>query len=305
MERLKTKKTQSATLLFLFSFIIGALCIYFTLMELVFPLVIVFFYSVVLYIIDRSKYLSLSSFEKNTPYYLGFLFTLFSLFSLSIKSGFSFASTASLLTTMSIALSTTMLGLIMRQILLSMSILPSEDYLVLLKQLQDHTKNLQEAFVPVKSHVTKALNEFETIKKAVLERENKAVSQSAEKLRQDIFAGLEGTFSEKIKGVLDSVSDFYIEDHDTTIGQILPDSYKGEISERLDNFYREVMDSLNKNTEIFLDSLSQLSLQLKKSFQYEESEEHLNRVKKLIDSYEVELNGLFKSLEDKLSNPEK
>lgn len=305
MERLKTKKTQSATLLFLFSFIIGALCIYFTLMELVFPLVIVFFYSVVLYIIDRSKYLSLSSFEKNTPYYLGFLFTLFSLFSLSIKSGFSFASTASLLTTMSIALSTTMLGLIMRQILLSMSILPSEDYLVLLKQIQDHTKNLQEAFVPVKSHVTKALNEFETIKKAVLERENKAVSQSAEKLRQDIFAGLEGTFSEKIKGVLDSVSDFYIEDHDTTIGQILPDSYKGEISERLDNFYREVMDSLNKNTEKFLDSLSQLSLQLKKSFQYEESEEHLNRVKKLIDSYEVELNGLFKSLEDKLSNPEK
>lgn len=305
MERLKTKKTQSATLLFLFSFIIGALCIYFTLMELVFPLVIVFFYSVVLYIIDRSKYLSLSSFEKNTPYYLGFLFTLFSLFSLSIKSGFSFASTTSLLTTMSIALSTTMLGLIMRQILLSMSILPSEDYLVLLKQIQDHTKNLQEAFVPVKSHVTKALNEFETIKKAVLERENKAVSQSAEKLHQDIFAGLEGTFSEKIKGVLDSVSDFYIEDHDTTIGQILPDSYKGEISEKLDNFYREVMDSLNKNTEKFLDSLSQLSLQLKKSFQYEESEEHLNRVKKLIDSYEVELNGLFKSLEDKLSNPEK
>lgn len=305
MERLKTKKTQSTTLLFLFSFIIGALCIYFTIIELVFPLVIVFFYSALLYIIDRSKYLSLSSFDKNSPYYLGFLFTLFSLFSLSIKSGFSFVSTASLLTTMSIALSTTILGLILRQILLSMSIPPSEDYLDLLKHIQDHTKNLQEAFVPVKSHVTKALNEFETIKKTVLERENKAVSQSAEKLRQDIFAGLEGTFSEKIKGVLDSVSDFYIEDHDTTIGQILPDSYKGEISERLDKFYREVMDSLNKNTEKFLDSLSQLSLQLKKSFQDEDPEEHLNRVKKMIDSYEVELNSLLKSLEDKLSNPDK
>ncbi len=305
MERLKTKKTQPTTILFLFSFIIGALCIYFTLMELVFPLIIVFFYSVVLYFIDRSKYLSLSGFEKNTPYYLGFLFTLFSLFSLSIQSDFSFDSTASLLTTMSIALSTTILGLIMRQILLSMSISPSEDYLVLLKQIQDHTQNLQEAFVPVKSHVTNALNEFETIKKAVLERENKTVSQAAEKLRKDIFAGLEGTFSEKIKGVLDSVSDFYIEDHDTTIGQILPDSYKVEISERLDNFYREVMDSLNKNTGIFLDSLSQLSLQLKKSFRDEESKEQLNLVKKLIDSYEVELNGLSKSLEEKLSNPDK
>ncbi len=305
MERLKTKKTQSATLLFLFSFIIGALCIYFTLMELVFPLVIVFFYSVVLYIIDKSKHLSLSSFEKNTPYYLGFLFTLFSLFSLSIKSGFSFSSTASLLTTMSIALSTTILGLIMRQILLSMSIPPSEDYLVLLKQIQDHTQNLQEAFVPVKSHVTKALNEFESIKKAVLERENNAVSQSAEKLRQDIFAGLEGTFSEKIKAALDSVSDFYIEEQDTTIGQILPDSYKAEISERLDNLYREVMDSLNKNTEEFLDSLNQLSLQLKKYFHEEKSEEPSNRLKKLIRSYEVQLNGLLKSLEDKLSNPDK
>ena len=305
MERLKTKKTQPTTILFLFSFIIGALCIYFTLMELVFPLIIVFFYSVVLYFIDRSKYLSLSGFEKNTPYYLGFLFTLFSLFSLSIQSDFSFDSTASLLTTMSIALSTTILGLIMRQILLSLSIPPSEDYLVLLKQIQDHTQNLQEAFVPVKSHVTNALNEFETIKKAVLERENKTVSQAAEKLRKDIFAGLEGTFSEKIKGVLDSVSDFYIEDHDTTIGQILPDSYKVEISERLDNFYREVMDSLNKNTGIFLDSLSQLSLQLKKNFRDEESKEQLNLVKKLIDSYEVELNGLSKSLEEKLSNPDK
>ncbi len=305
MERLKTKKTQPTTILFLFSFIIGALCIYFTLMELVFPLIIVFFYSVVLYFIDRSKYLSLSGFEKNTPYYLGFLFTLFSLFSLSIQSDFSFDSTASLLTTMSIALSTTILGLIMRQILLSLSIPPSEDYLVLLKQIQDHTQNLQEAFVPVKSHVTNALNEFETIKKAVLERENKTVSQAAEKLRKDIFAGFEGTFSGKIKGVLDSVSDFYIEDHDTTIGQILPDSYKVEISERLDNFYREVMDSLNKNTGIFLDSLSQLSLQLKKNFRDEESKEQLNLVKKLIDSYEVELNGLSKSLEEKLSNPDK
>ncbi len=304
MERLKTKKTQSTTLFFLFSFIIGALSIYFTIMELVFPLVIVFAYSALLYFIDRSKYLPLSSFDKNTPYYLGLLFSLFSLFSLSIKSGFSFDST-NLLTTMSIALSTTILGLIMRQILLSISIPPSEDYLVLLKQIQDHTQNLQEAFVPVKSHVTKALNEFESIKKAVLERENNAVSQSAEKLRQDIFAGLEGTFSEKIKAALDSVSDFYIEGQDTTIGQILPDSYKAEISERLDNLYREVMNSLNKNTEEFLDSLNQLSLQLKKYFHDEKSEEPSNRLKKLIRSYEVQLNGLLKSMEDKLSNPDK
>ncbi len=304
MERLKTKKTQSATLFFLFSFIIGALSIYFTIMELVFPLVIVFAYSALLYFIDRSKYLSLSSFEKNTPYYLGLLFSLFSLFSLSIKSGFSFDST-NLLTTMSIALSTTILGLIMRQILLSVSIPPSEDYLALLKQIQDQTQNLQGAFEPIKSHVTKALNEFESIKKAVLERENNAVSQSAEKLRQDIFAGLEGTFSKRIKIALDSVSDFYIEGQDTTIGQILPDSYKAEISERLDNLYREVMDSLNKNTEEFLDSLNQLSLQLKKYFHDEKSEEPSNRLKKLIRSYEVQLNGLLKSLEDKLSNPDK
>jgi len=116
---------------------------------------------------------------------------------------------------------------------------------------------------------------------------------------------LEGTFSEKIKVVLDSLSDYYIEDHETTIGQILPESYKVEISEKLDNFYREVMDSLKKNTEEFLDSFSQLSLQLKKDFQEEESEEHLNRVKKLIHSYEVELKSLLKHLEDKLSNPDK
>lgn len=198
MERLKTTKTQSATLLFLFSFIIGALCIYFTIMELVFPLVIVFAYSAVLYVIYRTKYLDLSSFEKNTPYYLGLLF---SLFSLSIKSGFSFDSSTLLLTTMSLALSTTILGLIMRQ--------------------------------------------------------------------------------------------------------ILPDSYKTEISERLDNFYREIMDSLKKNTEEFLGSLSQLSLQLKKDFQDEESEEPLNHVKKLIRSYEVELKSLLKPLEDTLSHPDK
>lgn len=305
MERLKTKITQSATLLFLFSFIIGALSIYFTIMELVFPLVIVFAYSAVLYIIYRSKYLALSSFEKNTPYYLGLLFSLFSLFSLSIKSGFSFDSSTLLLTTMSIALSTTILGLIMRQILLSMSVPHSEDYLALLKQIQDQTQNLQETFEPVKSHITKTITEFETIKKAVLEKDNNAVSQSVEQLRQNIFAALEGTFSERIKVLLDSVSDFYIEDQETTIGQILPDSYKVEISERLDNFYREVMDSLKKNTEEFMGSLRQLSLQLKKDFQDEESEDHLNRLKKLIHSYEVELEGLLKPLEDKLSTPDK
>ncbi len=305
MERLKTTKTQSATLFFLFSFIIGALSIYFTIMELVFPLVIVFAYSAVLYVIYRKKYLALSSFDKNSPYYLGLLFTLFSLFSLSIKSGFSFDSSTLLLTTMSIALSTTILGLIMRQILLSMSVPPSEDYLSLLKQIQGQTQNLQGAFDPVKSHITKAINEFETIKKAVLEWDKNVVPQSVEKLRQKIFVTLEGTFSEKIKIVLDSLSDFYLEDHETTIGQILPDSYKAEVSERMDNFYREVMDSLKKNTEEFLSSLSQLSLQLKKKFQDEESEEHLNRVKKLIHSYEVELKNLLKPLEDKLSHPDK
>ncbi len=305
MERLKTKKTQYITLSFLFSFIIGALSIYFTVLELVFPLIIVFAYSAVLYVIHRTKYLDLSSFDKNSPYYLGLLFSLFSLFSLSLKSGFFFETTTLLLTNMSIALSTTILGLITRQILLGMSVPPSEDYLVFLKHIQDQTLNLQEAFEPVKSHITQAINEFETIKKTVLEQDDNIVSQSVDKLRQNIFASLEGTFSEKIKVVLDSLSDYYIEDHETTIGQILPESYKVEISEKLDNFYREVMDSLKKNTQEFLDSFSQLSLQFKKDFQEEESEERLSRVKKLIHSYEVELKSLLKPLEDKFSHPDK
>jgi len=168
MERLKTNKTRFTTLLFLFSFIIGALSIYFTVLELVFPLVFVFAYSAVLYVIYRTKYLALSSFDKNSPYYLGLLFSLFSLFSLSLKSGFSFESTALLLTTMSIALSTTILGLIMRQILVGMSVPPSEDYQVFLKQIQDQALNLQGAIEPVKSHIAKAVHEFETIKKTVL-----------------------------------------------------------------------------------------------------------------------------------------
>ncbi len=65
------------------------------------------------------------------------------------------------------------------------------------------------------------------------------------------------------------------------------------------------MESLNNNTEKFLDSLIKLSLQLKKRFQDKDSEEHLNHATKLIDSYEVELNKLLKSLEEKLSNLDK
>ncbi len=302
MERLKTTKANPITLLFLFSFVIGSLCIYFTILELVIPLVTVFVYSSVLFIIFRSKYLVLSSFEKNTPYYLGFLFSLFALFSLSLKSGFSFDSATLLLTTMSIALSTTILGLIMRQILLSMSAPPSEDYLEVLKQFQTHSQNLQEAFLPVKNHITKTIDEFENIKKAINEKDNKVTSQSVDKLRQNIFSGLEGTFSKKIKAVLDSISDFYIEDHETTIGQILPESYKIEIAERLDNFHRDVMGSLEKNTEVFLTSLSQLSLQLKSDFQDKDTEDQIVHVNKMIRSYEEELKSLSTSLEKKLSH---
>ena len=302
MERLKTTKTNPITLLFLFSFIIGSLCIYFTILELVIPLVTVFVYSSVLFIIFRSKYLALSSFDKNTPYYLGFLFSLFSLFSLSLKSGFSFDSATLLLTTMSIALSTTILGLIMRQILLSMSAPPSEDYLEVLKQFQTHSQNLQEDFLPLKNHITKTIDEFENIKKSIHEKDNKVTSQSVDKLRQNIFSGLEGTFSEKIKEVLDSISDFYIEDHETTIGQILPDSYKIEIAERLDNLYRDVMGSLEKNTKDFLTSLSQLSLQLKTDFQDKDTEDQIVHVNKMIRSYEEELKSLSTSLEKKLSH---
>ena len=304
MERLKARKTNTVILLFLLSFIVGSLCVYFTILELIIPLVIVFVYSMGLFFIAKSEYSTLSSFEKNTPYYLGFLFSLFSLFSLSLKSGFSFDST-SLLTSMSIALSTTILGLIMRQVLLSMSATPSEDYFELLNQIQSQTQNLQEAFLQVKNHVSNTLNEFENFKKTVHEKDNKGTSQSIEKLRQNIFFGLEGTFSEKIKNVLDSVSDFYIEDHETTIGQILPDSYKVEIAERLDDFHREVMSSLKKNTEEFTASLSQLSLQLKNDFQEKNTEDQIIRVNKMIRSYEEDLKSLSTSLEKKLSHPGK
>ncbi len=298
---MKAIKTHFTVLLFLFSFIIGSLCIYFTVLELIIPLVIVFGYSAVLIVITRTNYLTLSSAEKNTPYYLGFLFSLFSLFSLSLKSGFSFDSVTILLSTMSIALSTTILGLVMRQILLSLSPPPSKDYLELLRQIQILLKNLQDAFFPVKNFITKILDEFEDIKKAIHEKKDKTTSQSVETLRSNIFSDLEGTFSEKIKGVLDSVSDFYIEDHETTIGQILPDSYKIEIAERLDIYYTDVMNSIKNNTEEFLASLSQLSLQFKKDFPVGDEEDKKIRMNKLILSYEEELKNLSTSLEKKLS----
>lgn len=305
MERLKTKKTQSATLLFLLSFIIGALCIFFTFLEFVFPLAIVFVYSASLYIMNKTKTLTLSSFDKNTPYYLGLLFSLFSLFSLSVKSGFSYDSPSLLLTTMSIALSTTILGLILRQILLSFSPPDSEDYIELLKQIQIHSTNLQEAFSPLKNQITNITDEFNTIKKTIQEKETNVTSESLEKLRNSIFSDLEGTFSKQMKAVLDSVSDFYIEDHETTIGQILPDSYKIEISERWDDFYKDVLFSLKNNSEEFLSSLSQLSLQVNKDFQDEDTEDQIIRVNKMIRSYEENINSLSATLEKKLSLPDK
>ena len=299
MERLKITPTQTAILLFLVAFVSGALCIYFTILELVLPLAIVFIYSAILYIMYRSRQVVLSSFEKNTPYYLGLLFTLFSLFSLSIKTGFSFDSEAPLLTTMSIALSTTILGLILRQILLNVSAPISEDYHSLLKRSLEQIKELQEAFEHIKSQIVAGIDEFEVIKKTLIERDDTATSQSLEELRQKIFSGLEGTFSKKMKGVLDSVSDFYIEDYETTIGQILPDSYKIEISERLDNFYKEVMDSFTKNTEEFLHALKQISNRQKKDFQKKESENLFDSVNRQIRSYDTELNGIVAYLEEK------
>jgi len=61
------------------------------------------------------------------------------------------------------------------------------------------------------------------------------------------------------------------------------------------------MNSIKNNTEEFLASLSQLSLQFKKDFPVGDEEDKKIRMNKLILSYEEELKNLSTSLEKKLS----
>jgi hypothetical protein len=298
MDQKKKNRVGLPTLLLLLAFVIGALSIYFQILDTVVPLVLVFLYGGLLFFFSRKKRFKLSNTDKNAPYYLGLLFTLSSLFFLSIKTGFSFEF-GPLLTSLGIALSTTILGLVFRQVLLNLDTPPSEDYTTLLRQVRNQTVELQERFLSLRDQMLHTLDGYEKLKTTILERESKMTAASVESLRQQTFATLEKEFPEKIKKVLDSVSDYYIEDHEITIGQMLPDGYDSEISERFSVFFKEFMDSLRADTEDFLSSLSRASLKLRAELLDESSTERVSSIKKSVRYYESEMKDLLAALEKK------
>lgn len=296
------KNLRSAKILYLFlvSFLLGALCIWFNLYNRVIPVVIVLIYSIILFVPLKKHPIHLSDTEKNSPYFLGLIFTLFTLFDLSVKSGMEIE-LPFLFINLSIALSTTIVGLIMRQILLTISP-PAEDYIKILGEIIEQLDDITAQYNKSRNIIVGFLEEYTKAKKSYSERDKKLSDKYIDTLRTQIFSKLEKEFPEKIESVLRSMSNYYVEDYETTIEQILPTGYQTEISDRMKNFHDEYMSSLKEDTQNFISSVNNLSTQLQTSFFTEASDEQMTQLKKEMTTIDESLRKFLDTFNKRLSN---
>lgn len=278
MEMKKKSRAFRILILFLFLFIGGASCIYYNFYKTWIPLAIVFLYGGILFIILKPYSVDLSETEKNSSYFLGFLFTIFALFDFSIKTGFR-VEFDFLFRNLSIALSTSVLGLIIRQILVGLSV-PEEDYAQTFRKMKTQLQESFEHFNKAQSIVLGFVEDYAKARKSNQERKEKLSDEYIEKISDEQFSEMEKEYPDKIEKVFQSFSSYYVEDFETTIDQILPASYKTEISDRLKKLLDDYRDALKKNTQDLISSLSRHSGENQERDFIEESEGQIIQLKR-------------------------
>ncbi len=255
MNYLKHLNSNKIILLFFVSFLIGCSAIWLQIHPIIIPVVVIILYGFILYVAQKKYFIDLLNSEKNSSYFLGFLFTLFALFHLFVKP--EGLEEATIFRNLSIALITTIVGLIMRQVIFSYSSIP-QDELDLMKSLREHLSESIEKYDLAETRILRLLEDYTELKKDILKNEKDISDEYINSLNRatGIFKKIELDFAEKIDNFTESFA-FNIEEFQSDLKDIIPDDMVTNLSKRLDSFQKDYIEKLE-------DSISNLQASMKR-----------------------------------------
>ncbi len=220
---------ESAFNLFLLFFLLGVSSIYLNYYPIEITLSIVLIYSLILRVGQRRYYQSLSIETKNSPYFLGFLFTLACLCNILLNLGEQGAVKSDvagfLVPQISAALLTTIAGLIMRQFIITSD--PGHDEQE--KLFQAATEELKENISSYRLAQQKLLDlvdEFVETRSTLIEEEQKASRQHIQLLSEstDALVKVGKQYPPKVLKLIESLDNIQNR-FDTFVNEGLPETF--------------------------------------------------------------------------------
>lgn len=260
MNFIKNLTSSKILILFFLCFFLGALSIWIKYYSIEIPVVLIILYGIILYIAQKKYFIDLLNSEKNSPYFLGFLFTLFALFHLFIRPADWVE--REIFRSLSIALITTVVGLMARQALFSFSSIP-EGQREILRSLREELEENINKYNEAQSKILNLLEDYSKSKENIL-KDEKIISEKYISSLNRItlkFSELEKNFSEKIESLIKSLSE-YIDEFQAAIDDVIPSDLRGELSHKFDDFHRNYIKNLEKGVTDFQSSLERVSTEM-------------------------------------------
>lgn len=176
--------------------------------EPVLPSVPVVIYGSVLYYCQAWLHIQLGPTVKDSPYFLGFLLTLFGLFCILYSPALLSADRTVVIHGVASALLTTVVGLFMRQLLSSRD--PTEkDYDTRFRELADEIRKDTVEFHDAQKLFINLITEFTKTREELMSREEKAFAEYVEHLKAGttILSKIERQYPEKVEALLDAIDE--------------------------------------------------------------------------------------------------
>jgi hypothetical protein len=326
MPSLVTATSKSFSYFFFFYFFTGFLSLWYEYYTLYIPPAFVFIYSITLLIAQNKYYVSLSVDTKNSPYFLGFLFTLAALFKIFMDlpelSGIDKNAISFLVPQIGTALSTTIVGLVLRHVILSFDP-ASEQQEHILRAATDELKENVSAYKKAQQKLLDLIETFVKHHNEILEAEQKASKDHLNFLSEssDALNKISKTYPQNTKK-LNAYFDNMKERMDYIIEDNIPDIQKQLLAkttsnlEKLGNdftkFTSKLYDDMNlklienqKKLDVFSSNLNN-SLEEVPKIQTKLLEEGIKRLRDFqntfIDSFKDSSKKSLVEMQDLLSN---
>ena len=238
-------------------FFVGCFSIWGNYSPVIIPSSLIALYGIYLYIAQSKYFVDLLDSEKNSPYFLGFLFTLFALFHLFINPiGLN---EDLIFKNLSIALLTTIVGLLFRQLNFSFSTLPEDEAEVMRSMREQLTSSINK-YHEAQSKIIGLVKNFAEAKIRILSDE-KEISDKYIRTLEDatgVLEKFEQQYVEKITVLSTSFSE-YINNFQKSVKEVIPDNFKEEIADKLELFHSDYINKLNEGLDNFIGTLNRIS----------------------------------------------
>jgi flagellar hook-basal body complex protein FliE len=258
MSFFKNLNSSRIFVLFFAAFSIGTLSIWFNIYPIWIPIIATFLFWLVVYISHKKYFISLSSSDKNYPYFLGFLFTLVALFYLFFKPR-GVLSAETVYQSLSVAIITTIVGLILRLQLISLSSI-NPDEADLMRSLREQLNENIEKYNEAQAKILSLLNDYSAGNESILKNEMRIADKFQSSLQKAtaIFDRLENDFTPRISLLTQSLTKF-VENLKSSLENILPESFTEDMSKRLSLLHDDYIKRINEGVGSLLTAIKHIS----------------------------------------------